>query len=99
MVNYVEANLGRATFLRVKGYRLAEIVPIRHRMVAFSFFDHDGKAHQTAEAFSNGASAPAEALLDSFSDLKSLMYRRKSSLNEGKEAYEVQKQTRPQVHN
>lgn len=94
MSNYVEANLGRASFLSVKGYELAEIVPIGHKMVAFSFLDHDGQARQTAEEFSNGASAPAEALLDSFSDLKSLMYRRKSQ-NEGKEAHEVQKQTRP----
>lgn len=96
--NYVEANLGRSAFLRVKGYELAEIVPIGHRMVAFSFVDHDGKARQTAEAFSNGASAPAQDLLDSFSDLKSLMYQRKSR-KEGKEANEVQEQTRPQVHN
>lgn len=95
--NYVEGNLGRASFLRLKGYRLEQIVPIGHKLVGFSFCDHDGKARQTAEAFSNGASAPAEKLLGCFSDLKSLMYRRKI-LNEGKEAHEDRKQVRQTAH-
>lgn len=86
--NFVEANLARSAFLRVRGYELAEIVPIGHRMVAFSFIDHDGQARQTAETFSNGATAPAEALLDCFSDLKAMMYKEKSR-HEGKEAHDV----------
>lgn len=97
--NYVEGNLGRASFLSVRGYRLAEMVPIGRKMVAFSFVDHDGKARETADTYSNGATAPAEALLDSFSDLKSLMYQRKSSLNEGHEGHEGKKQTHPHTRN
>lgn len=36
MSNYVEANLGRASFLSVKGYELAEIVPIGHKMTVWA---------------------------------------------------------------
>lgn len=99
MSNYIEARLDRAAYLRVKGYRLEETVAVGHKLIAFSFHDHDGQARQTAEEFSRGGVAPAERLLDCFGDLKALMYRRKSSLNEGHENHEGHKTTRPHTRN
>lgn len=97
--NYVEANLGRASFLRWRGYKLAEIVPIGHRMVAFSFFDHDGKARETVSEFSAGGSSSAENLLSCLADLKTMMYEFKTQ-KEGKEANDVdRKRTHQTIRN
>ena len=95
--NFIEANLGRATYLQFRGYKLDELVPIGHRMVAFSFIDHDGKAHEIAAEFSAGGSSSPKALLDCFADLKTQMYQFKSK-NEGKEANDVIRNPRQTRH-
>lgn len=92
--NFIEANLGRATFLRFRGYELDEIVPLGHKMVAFSFLDHDGRARETAAEFSAGGGTSAEALLNCFSELKSLMYQYKSQIKEGQKDHDVIRKSR-----
>lgn len=79
---FIEPNLGVASYLATQGYRLKKFVRIGRAKVAFVFTDFNGRAAEVAESFSRGATAPAELLLKSFGDLKRQMYETKTELQE-----------------
>lgn len=79
---YIEMNLGRASFLVTQDFEFKRFIRIGRNKLAFVFVDSNGRAAEVAESFSNGASAPAEQLLDNFGDLKRKMYATKDELHD-----------------
>ena len=75
-----ESDLGTASFLVVKSFRLLGLAPDGGSgRYAFRFEDSDGKAAEAALAYLQGESLPAKALIAAEKDLKTLLYSRKGN--------------------
>lgn len=79
--DYLEADLGTAAFLIVRGFRLLGLVPDGGRRYAFRFEDPQGDAAEGALAYLRGDAVPAKALVAAMRDLKTLLYARKENGN------------------
>lgn len=74
---HLEADLGTAAFLVVRGFRLLGLAPNGNGRYAFRFADSDGKVGEAGLAYLQGESVPAKALIAAEKDLKTLLYSKK----------------------
>ncbi len=79
---YMEADLGTAAFLVVRGHKLLGLKPDGRRYL-FCFADSDGKAAEDGMEYLQGASISAMALINAEKSLKTLLYKHKNGDRNG----------------
>ncbi len=72
---YRTTDLSLATFLSLRGFRLANLVHNERREGVFEFLNPEGKIQQEILAFYSGATVPAQQFADKLRNLKFLVMR------------------------
>jgi hypothetical protein len=80
---HLEADLGTASFLVVRGFRLLGLTQNSAGRYSFRFENREGKAEEAALDYLQGESVPAKALIAAERDLKTLLYGKKRGYGNG----------------
>ena len=79
---HVEADLGVAAFLVVRGFKLLGLIQSGRSRYLFQFADPDGLAAKSAMGYVQGELVPANALIAAEVNLKTLLYSKKGYGND-----------------
>jgi hypothetical protein len=81
---HIEADLGTAAFLVVRGFRLLGLTQnSASGRYSFRFENAEAKAEEAALDYLQGESVPAKALIAAERDLKTLLYGKKRGTGNG----------------